>query len=745
MKKKHVFRKILLSFFGILIAVPIFAVFLFAYETKDAKLDMSLFSSSKNAVAFSVCDEENNNVDLAIFGDKQLDISTLPSHVKNAFIAVEDKRFYSHSGVDYKRMAGALLKNIKSRKFSEGASTITQQLIKNTHLSREKTVTRKMKEIKLAIKAEKVFSKDKILEEYLNTIYFGNGAYGIENASELYFSKPAKDLSIAESATLAGVINAPRIYDPISSQERCKERRNLVLKLMQNQNYISLEEYEKNAKTPINIVKNDIKTLKYAKKCIIQETCDALNVTENQLKNMHINIKCSIDFSLQKDIDNLLLNESVHVNGEDKSPASIGVFVVDNKTKNVVAVAGFGGMNFSSKRQPGSLIKPILVYAPALEKGQISPETILKDEPICIDGYSPSNASKTFMGNVSAKVALEKSLNIPAVKVLSNIGVPYAKNFASNIGIQFDEKDTNLALALGGMTNGVTLKQLADAYSTFATNGEFCKSSFVSEIVSDTGKVLYSAQKNKTRSMKTSTAFLISDMLKGTVKNGTARRLSGFNFDLSAKTGTVGVPSSHLNTDAYTACFTTDHTIICYYGANSKSGNLPSSVNGASYPANLTKEVLKILYQDSSPQSFIVPDDVVSADIDTRTLSSGKVTLANPSTQSRYKRTAYFDKNNLPPYSTELDAFVPTLQVEMEQNQKPTLLFEAKGGFTFTLIRSQGQKQQIVYEVVGNGKKIDFTDQSAKQNEIYEYQLYAVSNTIPLPKTKSNTIKLKSF
>lgn len=745
MKKKHVFRKILLTFFGILIAVPIFAVFLFAYETKDAELDMSLFSSSKNAVAFSVCDEENNNVDLAIFGDKQLDISTLPSHVKNAFIAVEDKRFYSHSGVDYKRMAGALLKNIKSRKFSEGASTITQQLIKNTHLSREKTVTRKMKEIKLAIKAEKVFSKDKILEEYLNTIYFGNGAYGIENASELYFSKPAKDLSIAESATLAGVINAPRIYDPISSQERCKERRNLVLKLMQNQNYISFEEYEKNAKTPINIVKNNIKTLKYAKKCIIQETCDALNVTENQLKNMHINIKCSIDFSLQKDIDNLLLNQSVHVNGENQSPASIGVFVVDNKTKNVVAVAGFGGMNFSSKRQPGSLIKPILVYAPALEKGQISPETILKDEPICIDGYSPSNASKTFMGNVSAKVALEKSLNIPAVKVLSNIGVPYAKNFASNIGIQFDEKDTNLALALGGMTNGVTLKQLADAYSTFATNGEFCKSSFVSEIVSDTGKVLYSAQKNKTQSMKTSTAFLISDMLKGTVRNGTARRLSGFNFDLSAKTGTVGVPSSHLNTDAYTACFTTDHTIICYYGANSKSGNLPSSVNGASYPANLTKEVLKILYQDSSPQSFIVPDDVVSADIDTRTLSSYKVTLANPSTQSRYKRTAYFDKNNLPPYSTELDAFVPTLQVEMEQNQKPTLLFDAKGGFTFTLIRSQGQKQQIVYEVVGDGKKIDFTDQSAKRNEIYEYQLYAVSNTIPLPKTKSNTIKLKSF
>lgn len=745
MKKKHVFRKILVSVCGIFLALPIFAIVLFAYETKDAKLDMSLFSSSKNAVAFSVCDENENNVDLSIFGEKQLEIETLPEHVKNAFIAVEDKRFYSHFGVDIKRMAGALLKNLKSKKFSEGASTITQQLIKNTHLSREKTVTRKMKEIKLAIKAERVLKKDEILEEYLNTIYFGNGAYGIENASELYFSKPAKDLSISESATLAGVINAPRIYDPIANKAKCTERRNLVLKLMKNQGYISDEEYQKNAKMPLNTVKNDIKTLKYAKKCIIQEACDALHVSENQLKNMSVKIKCSIDFSLQNEIENLLSNSCVHVCGEKNQTANIGVFVVDNVSKSVVSVAGFGEMNFSSKRQPGSLMKPILVYAPALEKGLISTETIVKDEPICIDGYSPSNASKTFSGNVSARHALEKSLNIPAVKILSNVGVSYAKNFASKIGIDFHEKDTNLALALGGMTDGLTLKQLVDAYSSFATGGQFCKSCFVSEIVSNSGKVLYSAKKETTLSMKPSTAFLVSDMLKGTVKNGTARRLSGFDFDLCAKTGTVGVPFSTLNSDAYTVCYTSSHTIVCYYGANSKSGNLPSSVNGATYPANLARLVLQKLYNNFSPEPFSVPEDVSKVDIDTRYIPLEKVALANPSSPDRYKRAVYFDKDNLPPYSSELDSFVPFLEVEMEQNQKPTFKFEAKEGFLFSLVRTCSKKQEIVFQAVGKGEKISFTDDSALENQIYEYQLFASSNSVPLPKTQSNIIKLKSF
>ena len=298
------------------------ALFLFFYETKDATLDMSLFGGNKNQVAFAVCDNFGNEIDLSLLGEeKQLNIKELPNHVKNAFIAIEDKRFYSHNGIDAKRIVGATIKNLKKRKFSEGASTITQQLIKNTHLSREKTLTRKMKEIKLSLKAEKVLSKDKILEEYLSTIYFGNGAYGIENASSLYFSKSAIELDVNESATLAGIINAPRIYDPLTYPENCLKRRNLVLSCMEKQGYISNEEYQKNAKMPLNIVKNSSKTMKCVKKCIISEACDKLKITENQLKNMNIKIKCNIDFSLQNEIDKLLQNQNLMVDGENGNPS----------------------------------------------------------------------------------------------------------------------------------------------------------------------------------------------------------------------------------------------------------------------------------------------------------------------------------------------------------------------------------------------------------------------------------------
>lgn len=744
-KKHHVLRKILLLMLGTILILPVCGFFFFVYETKDANLNMSLFTGSKNNVSFAICDSEGKNVDLEMLGEeKQLNIDTVPTFVKNAFIAIEDKRFYSHSGVDFKRIVGATIKNLKNKKFSEGASTITQQLIKNTHLSREKTITRKMKEIKLSLKAEKVFSKDKILEEYLSTIYFGNGAYGLESASKLYFSKSASDLDLNEGALLAGIINAPRIYDPFINQENCFKRRNLVLLCMKNQGYISEQEYQKNAKMPINVVKSDIKPLKSIKKCIISEVCDKLKITENQLKNMNIKIKSNIDFSLQKEIDNLLLNPLLMVNGENGKPASVGVFVIDNKTKNVVSLSGIMNFNVNQKRQPGSIIKPILVYAPALESGQIYVESIIKDEPISIDGYSPQNANKTFMGDVSIRKAVEKSLNVPAVKVLSNVGVSKAKKFAERLGIEFDNADTNLALALGGMTKGLTIKQIADAYSCFASGGVFCSSSYVSEICSSSGDVLFKEDKTKNVAMKPSTAFLISDMLKGVVKNGTARRLSGFDFDVCAKTGTVGVPSSTANSDTYVACYTTDHTIVCYYGANAKSGNLPSSVNGSSYPSNLAKEILKILYKNNTPKNFEKPNDVVSVDIDVRSLEKGTVSLALPQTQNRYKKSALFDSDNLPQYSSALDEFVPELSVQMEENQKPILTFDTKEGVNFKLVRTCENKQEIIFNCMGNGENTSFQDSSAPSLKICEYQVYSSGESVSSVNGKSNVVKLMS-
>lgn len=746
MKKngRQVFKKVLLAIFGLFFASVTFVFFLFVYETKGVKLDQTLFASSKNAVEFSILDSQGNPFDVAFWGDKNVSISDLPEYVKNAFIAVEDKRFYSHSGVDLKRIAGATIKNIKNKKFSEGASTITQQLIKNTHLSREKTITRKMKEVKLAISAERVFSKDKILEEYLNTIYFGNGAYGLENASNLYFSKSATNLTVAESATLAGVINAPRIYDPFANPENCQNRRDLVLMLMKNQGYISDEEYQKNAKTALSTVKNNVKTPEIAKKYILNEVCDVLKISENQLKNMRIKIKCNIDDTLQNNIDLMLQNSKYYVNGENNQPASIDVFVVENQTGKVLAVSSFGNSSIVAKRQPGSLIKPIFVYAPAIENGQISPESIVKDEPISIDNYSPQNASKTYSGNVSVRTAVEKSLNIPAVKILSNLGVKKAKDFATKLGIEFSNSDTNLALALGGMTYGVTIKQLADAYATFASDGEFLKSHFVSEIIDENGKVLYSAPTEKERVMKSSTAFLISDMLKGVTSKGTARRLAEFDFDLCSKTGTVGVSGSNKNSDAYVVCYTTEHTVVCHYGANKKSGDLPSSVNGSTYPVYLAKSVLNQLYSEHIPNDFEMPEDVVIVDLDSRKFKNGELYLARLNTPERYKTSAIFDRNNLPPSISEQEIFVPELIVEMESNQKPILKFKTKKGFYFSIVRTHSDIDDVIYQTNGDDEYVSFEDKTAGAGKIYEYSVLVMGEEQNNAK-RSNSIKLMSY
>lgn len=745
--KKRVISKILSLMLGIFFALILGFVVLFITETKDAHLDTSLLSSNKNKTVFSICDAKGNAVSNHIeFESEYISSEEIPEITKKAFIATEDKMFYKHNGINLKRMCGALINNLKSRKFSEGASTITQQLIKNTHLSREKTLKRKMKEIKLAFEAEKIMSKEKILEEYLNTIYFGNGAYGIAKASKLYFNKEVKDLSLNESALLVSVINAPRIYDPYSNVSKCEERKKLVLKNMLNDGYITEKEYEKNANLQVNIVKSDVKTLNCVKKYIIIEACNILKVTENQLKNMNLKINCTVDFDIENQVEKLLSNSSFVPNGVNHSKASVGVIVVENKTKNIIAMCGNSGNLISEKRQPGSLIKPILVYAPAIEKGLIFPESFVKDEPINIDGYCPNNSNKKFSGDVSIRYSLAHSLNVPAVKTLSNVGISYAKNFASNIGIEFDEKDQNLALALGGMTNGTTLKQLADCYSCFATQGKFAPSGIIDSIVSKNyGNVLYQKTDNQKQVMKPTTAYLMIDMLKSVVTDGTARRAKTSAYELAGKTGTVGAINTSENTDTYTSLFTNEHTVICYIGANTKSGLLPSNVNGASYCASLAKAVVDILYKNNIPEKFEIPEGIVYKDIDTRSYENKKLLLANNSTLDKYKKSVIFSKDNLPSYTMEIDAHFPVLEINMEEGQKPELIFDTIQGYSYKVIRIIDNNEEIIFETNGNDQKIKYKDESSISGKIYEYKIMSESIVSRNIKGNSNSIKLMSY
>ncbi|MBQ3158783.1 MAG: transglycosylase domain-containing protein, partial [Clostridia bacterium] len=522
-------------------------------------------------------------------------------------------------------------------------------------------------------------------------------------AAKFYFNKKVKDLDVGEIAMLVGVINAPSFYDPITKQEKAEKRKNTILKVMRNSKLINDAEYSKSAKTKENIVKSGSKQANLHISCVLDDACDKLKVNKNQLKNMGVSIYTSIDKNLSDSISAAVFNGDFLVVNSDEKAEKKGVLVVDNRTKNVVCMVSNSGISLKKmKRQPGSTIKPILVYAPAFEDGKLYPESIIVDEPISANGYSPSNANKRFLGAVSVREAVEKSLNVPAVKTLSNIGIKRAKKFAQNMGINFNEKDTNLALALGGMTDGVTIKNLADAYSTFASGGLYKESGFVDKILDKNKNVLYEKNSTSERVMSEATAYLVTDVLKGVVSNGTAKRLSGFDFDLASKTGTVGRVGSNKNTDAFSVVYTSEHTIVSWVGAGS-SGEMDSCINGSTYPTIINKAVLNLLYKDGKPQNFDMPNSVVYRDIDVRSLASNKVELAGNSTKMRYKKPALFNIKLLPDIISDNSAHKTKLQIDIKKGEKPLLKFETKEENVYYLYKKDllSNQESVVYKVCG--------------------------------------------
>ena len=488
MKKiKKVFKILFITFSIIFIVLVVSGASYYHIVTYSVSLNTSKIESSKSS-SLKIYDI-NKNLILSD-SEKHISINELSTHTKNAFISAEDKRFFSHKGIDYIRIGGALVSNLKSKSFSEGASTISQQLIKNTLLSTEKTINRKLKEFKLARELEKQYSKNEILEFYLNNIYFGNGNYGIENASNYYFGKSASKLTLAESALLAGTINAPSIYNIQNNTDKALKRRDLILKLMKNQNKISDEEL-KNALTE-SVTLNNSKTQNTNQifKEIIEESCNILNIDENELKNTNLEIYTNFDINFTNSIDSTIENNYPEISKYD-----ISGLIIDNKSKSVLSTFGNTKL-INNKQQPGSIIKPILVYAPAFENNIISSETKLLDEEINISGYSPKNADNKYHGYVSAKECLKNSYNIPAVKLLNEIGIQNAINFAKKLNLTFSEKDNHLALSLGGFHEGTTLKQLADAYSTFATSGNFSESKYITKIAKN-NKTIYNKEIDK--------------------------------------------------------------------------------------------------------------------------------------------------------------------------------------------------------------------------------------------------------
>jgi len=754
MKKTSKFKRI----FGIIVYTSLILLLLFAsaiiiyiHNTVKSvkKLDISLTNTALNYSEFY---DNNNNLESCFDNIEKnyVDISDLNKDTINAFISIEDKDFYKHNGLNYKRILKATYNNLKSMSFKEGASTITQQLVKNRFLSNEKTIDRKIKEAYLAIKLEKNESKDKILETYLNTIYFGNGAYGIYHASKVFFNKEPKDLTLSESCILAGSIKAPSLYSPINNIDNSIKRRDLILSEMYEDKYITIDQLISAQNESVNVNINNYNMaseIDLYNEFAIDEACKILNVSKNNIIYGGYKIYTYKDTTTQEILDNHIQNlENYHVNTHGNIADSLSI-IINNDDYSVSAISGKSNYNLVNiNRQPGSLVKPIFTYAPALEEKEVYPISQILDEKITIDDYSPNNVGNEFYGYVSVKDAISKSLNIPAVKLTETLGIDKCKSYAEKVGINFSKYDNGYALALGGMTNGVSLKEITDAYSVFTSGGNYSKSRFIKQISTADDAIIYTDKLTETKVYNTDTAYLMTNMLDYAVDHGTSKKLAKLPFDVAGKTGTVAVKNTNLNTDAYSLAYTSSHTMSVWLGnyTMNEEYNLEGSNNGGTYATKIILDTFSDMYKDNKPSNFIVPENIVSLDIDAKSLSEDHVVVLGYNIPERYKQTEIFSLSNLPKsHSTKYSNITP-FEINIETNKNSCVIsFNTFDYITYEIYRKQNGNNTLLHSVNNSNGIFEFVDTEIEVNKLCTYYVIAKSKFADTTfKTNEKSIKI---
>ncbi|MDY0406222.1 transglycosylase domain-containing protein [Virgibacillus sp. 179-BFC.A HS] len=525
-----------------------------------------------------------------------IDIEQVPEHVQQSFIAIEDRRFFEHGGIDLKSISRAIFKDIIARNKVEGASTITQQVVKNLFLTNDKTWMRKTKEAMAAIYLERHYSKKQILELYLNEAYFGQGVYGIETASEKYFSKPAKELTIAEGALLAGMVKGPNGYSPIAHPKKTLQRRNIVLKAMSDAGMISVKKRIREQGKTLGLRIQDNEERPWVDSyvdLVMKEAAAAHQLSLEELKRGGYRIIANMDETVQKIVYQAFQDDTYF---PGNTADAQGAFVMnENGTGKIIAAVGgrkftYGNLNRTTiKRQPGSTMKPIAVYGPALMTGAYQAYSLLPDQKMAIKGYTVANSDGRYDGYVSMYDAIVQSKNIAPVWLLNQIGIDDAKQYLKKMDISIPDK--GLAIALGGLEDGLTPIQIANAYGTFANGGDFIPNTAISRIIDRDNQVIYQAKLHKKHVFSKQVAWDITKMLETTVQSGTARA-GEFSKALAGKTGTTQHPLAKGKTkDAWFAGYTPRYTAALWMGYD-LSDKQHYLEGGSSYPTALTKHIL---------------------------------------------------------------------------------------------------------------------------------------------------------
>lgn len=696
-------------FIGISACFLAIVYFVVLYTTAPIKFDKEKITSSNLTV--NIYDTEKRPLKHSYLNGDYITLEQIPEITKKCFLSIEDKEFYSHKGINYKRIGGAMLKNIKNFGFVEGASTISQQLIKNTHLTNQKTIRRKINEIKLTFEMEKNLTKDEIFESYLNVIYFGDNCYGLQSASEHYFSKPASKLTLDESAILAGMIKSPNKYHPAKQYNSCINRRNLVLDELYEDGIINKKILNETKKLKTQIILSDVTQNhpnSYQKACI-KEAESILKMPEKQIAIAGYRI-----YSYQNAEKQVFLENSIDNNISEQC-AMISISASTGKIEAYAEKSTLPLINV--KRQPASAIKPVLVFAPAINENIISPSTQILDQNLSINGYEPKNIGGKEYGYVDAKYALSQSLNIPAVKILSYVGIQKAQNYLLSQNIEFDKKDNSLAIALGGMTYGMTLKELTNCYQTLANNGSYINSKFIDYIVDPQGKVIYKNNPISKKIYRDDTAFLVTDMLKDGAKNGTAKRLKELDFEVASKTGTSS--NSQKNIDAYNISYTSQDVVGCWIG---NLDNSPTNIVGGGKPTNFVKNYLSSIYKNKKPKSFDIPSGIIELDIDLNALENEHIVYkANNFLPERYRQKAYFSRFNQPKtnFDDSLTINAPNISGKIK-NDYAEISFETNIYYQYDVYKIE-DNSEIFLKSISNSNGIYCFKTRQNPNQICKY------------------------
>ncbi len=615
-----------------------------AYD-KLAQMDRSDFSMLSDTVIY---DKDGKQIGLINAGHYQyMDINHISMNLQNGYIAQEDRRFKNHNGVDWIATFRAGLALIKhGGEVTQGGSTITQQVIKNTYLTQERTFTRKIVEILLAPELEKKYSKADIIEFYCNTNFYGHRCYGVEAASLYYFGKHAEDLAPEEAAVLIGISNSPSAYDPVSHPNASKNKRDDVLKSMNEVGYLSNEDYEKAVSSPLKIVQKETEGTdenyqsSYAIHCAalelmkmdgfeFQYTFDnkedytlyseryttAYSEQSDRIRAGGFQIYTSLDSGLQAVLQTQIdasLSGFTELQENGKFALQGAGVIVDNKTNYVTAIVGGRGADdpfnraYLSARQPGSTIKPLIDYGPAFDTGEYYPTRMVNDHKW---EKGPSNSGRRYFGNVTVREALNRSLNTVAWQILEDIGIDFGLSYLGEMEFQkLSYVDNQVpSLSIGGFTNGVRVVDMAKGYSTLANGGVYNDRTCIVKILHEKeGELTKDMTPFAKQVYRSDSAFMLTDVLKGTFTSpyGTGRGL-GLENDMPAagKTGTT-----NSSKDTWFCGYTPYYTAAVWVGYDIPR-NMPG-IYGATYAGKIWKNVMDEIHQGLPPLDWEQPDTV---------------------------------------------------------------------------------------------------------------------------------------